>query len=146
MFASLYGKTIDMGGTILGFPECNAFELYPVDESTTDTPFAFLQSTEDASVGFLVADPFSFYSDYQVELSEQEKEFLDVVDPEHVIVLAITTIAEPFAKSTINLLAPLLINTNNLRGKQIVLPPDTPFSTKMGLPEALRTGAGEPSC
>ncbi|WP_123042222.1 flagellar assembly protein FliW [Cohnella candidum] len=130
MFDSFYGKTISMGGSILGFAELSNFVLTPVDESDPNPSFAYLQSEEDPEIGFLVTDPFRFVSSFEIGLSSQEEEALGVEDLENVAVLAIVTIAEPFVRSTLNLLAPLLINTKNLKGKQVVLPPESPYSTK----------------
>ncbi|MBW5448475.1 flagellar assembly protein FliW [Cohnella sp. CFH 77786] len=143
MFVSLYGKTIAMRGTILGFSELESFVLIPVDESNPDSPFAYLQSEEDSQIGFLVADPFRFDASYQFELSEQDKEELEAADPGQLVVLAIVTIADPFDRSTMNLLAPLLINTHKLIGKQIVLPPETSYSTKTRFLVASLSGEGE---
>lgn len=133
MLNNLYGETISMKGSILGFPQLNTFVLLPVDEANPSLPFAYLQSTEENGVGFMVAYPFSFAPTYELQVQEDEKAALNISEPNEVIVLSIVTIADPFDQSTLNLLAPLLINVANMNGKQIVLPPDTQYSTRTPL-------------
>lgn len=130
MLSPLYGKTIQMNGTVLGFSELDAFEVIPVDDTDASSLFAYLQSTEEPEIGFLVTNPFDFVPSFEVELAESDKAWLEAEQPEDVAVLSIVTIADPFYRSTINLLAPLIINTKNLRGRQIVLPPESSYTTK----------------
>jgi flagellar assembly factor FliW len=130
MFNGLFGKTLSMQGSILGFPDLNTFVLTPVDEADSKSPFAYLQSTQEEGVGFLVTLPFTFVTDYEVEVPEQEKMTLGVSGPQDVAVLGIVTIASSFEQSTVNLLAPILINVRAMTGRQIVLPPDSLYSTK----------------
>lgn len=146
MFAALYGQQIEMNGSILGFPELHAFELLAIEEVAAQAPFAYLRSMEDPDIGFLVADPFSFYSDYQINLADQDKEMLAATKSTEITVFAIVTIAEPFAQSTLNLLAPILVHVKNRKGIQIVLPPDSPYSTRMPLPVSQPTEEGGVSC
>jgi len=140
MFRHLYDKPIAMRGAILGFPELNEFVLTPVDDSGLTSPFAYLQSLEEEAIGFLVANPFHFYSDYELEIGEQEKRDIEASSPEEVIVLAIVKIGDPFETSTLNLMAPLIINADKLIGRQMVLPPDTPYTTRMALRSPVKEG------
>ncbi|MCC3374076.1 flagellar assembly protein FliW [Cohnella sp. REN36] len=146
MLASLFGKPISTKGTILGFPELDDFVLVPVDESNVDSPFAYLQSVTESEVGFLVADPFAFFRDYEIKLSEQDKAALETNDPQEVVVLSIVTIANPFNQSTINRLAPLVVNVNKLVGIQTVLPPESAYTTRDPLFRASSPEGSEPAC
>jgi flagellar assembly factor FliW len=133
MFIELYGKTIAMEGSILGFQQLNSFVLVPIDESDNSSPFAYMQSMEEEQVGFLIAHPFTFVPEYELQLPEDEKELLEVSEPQDVAVFGLVTIASSFEQSTVNLLAPLIINVRSLRGRQIVLPPDSTFTTRTPL-------------
>jgi flagellar assembly factor FliW len=133
MFSDLYGKTLFMQGSILGFPDLNTFVLTPVEDADSESPFAYMQSTQEEGIGFLVTLPFIFVTDYEVEVPEHEKTSWGVSDPQDVAVLGIVTIASSFEQSTVNLLAPILINVRAMTGKQIVLPPDSLYSTKTQL-------------
>lgn len=140
MFRHLYDKPIEMRGAILGFPELNEFVLLPVDDSGLVSPFAYLQSIEEEGVGFLVTNPFHFYADYELEIGEQEKRDIEANSPEDVIVFVIVKIDDPFESSTLNLMAPLIVNADKLLGRQMVLPPDTPYTTRMALRPPVKEG------
>ena len=101
-----------------GFPDFHKFVLLPLD---ADFPLAVLQSTDEAQVGFVVAYPFVFKKDYVFEISDEDKEDLLIDNEEDVIAYSIVTLKETFPESTLNLLAPIIINSNKKLGKQIIL-------------------------
>lgn len=101
-----------------GFPDLQKFVLLPLD---ADIPLALLQSTEQVEIGFVVAYPFAFKKDYVFDISEEDKDDLQIENEEDVIAYCITTLKETFPESTLNLLAPVIINMKHKIGKQIVL-------------------------
>jgi flagellar assembly factor FliW len=101
-----------------GFPDNMKFILLALD---SDLPLALLQSTEQKEIGFVIAYPFAFKQDYAFNLNEEDKEQLQVENVEDVLVYAIVTLKETFEESTLNLLAPVVINNRKKLGKQIVL-------------------------
>lgn len=101
-----------------GFPQCQKFVLLSLD---ADLPLAVLQSIDEAQVGFVVAYPFLFKKDYVFDISDEDKEDLQIANEEDVIAYSIVTLKESFPESTLNLLAPVIINKNKKLGKQIVL-------------------------
>lgn len=103
---------------IPGFEESKKYVFLPLEN---ESPFGILQSTEHIEVGFVVAFPFLFKKDYAFDLSEPDKKALQIKDESDIITYAIVTLKEPFETSTLNLLAPLLINIKEKIGKQIVL-------------------------
>lgn len=102
---------------IPGFPEEKEFVLLPLDEST----LSVLQSVETSEIGFVVADPFSFFPEYDFQLGESTVEQLKLSKPEDAVVFTILTVQDPFEKTTANLQAPVVINTKNNRAKQVIL-------------------------
>ncbi|WP_042471090.1 flagellar assembly protein FliW [Bacillus ndiopicus] len=101
-----------------GFSDTQRFVLLPLD---SDLPLALLQSIEQQELGFVLAYPFAFKKDYTFELGEEEKSELQIEQEEDVIAYTIVTLKETFQESTMNLLAPVVINTRKKLGKQIVL-------------------------
>jgi flagellar assembly factor FliW len=108
--------TFDEG--LPGFAEYKHFTILALD---ADLPIAFLQSTEAAEVGFVIALPFAFKPDYAYDLSDEDKEQLGLEKIEDVLTYSILTLKETFTESTLNLLAPIVLNTKKRKGKQIVL-------------------------
>ena len=103
-----------------GFPDLTKFFIVPVPEREC---FCWLQSAERAEVGFLLANPFAFYKDYEFNLSETELELLEIEELKDVVVYVIVRIpADGAAKDiTVNLLAPVVINGRQSLGCQPIL-------------------------
>jgi flagellar assembly factor FliW len=101
-----------------GFPDKKRFILLAID---ADMPLALLQSTEEAEISFVVAFPFAFKKDYAFDLSEEDKTQLQIENETDVLAYSIITLKETFQQSTLNLLAPIIINNRTKLGKQIVL-------------------------
>ena len=120
-----------------GFPEYKKFILLSLD---ADLPLALLQSTEEATIGFVVAFPFAFKQDYAFDLSEEDKEDLHIEKEEEVLTYSIVTLQETFVDSTINLLAPVIINTNKKLGKQIVLQDSKAYPLRFPIKQAVGSG------
>ncbi|MCG7379570.1 flagellar assembly protein FliW [Paenibacillus sp. ACRSA] len=98
-----------------GFEEETSFALIPWE----NTPFSYLQSTRDKDLSFMLVSPFTFVSDYSFELNEVDKEELEI--KEQVSVYSMVTIHSDTTKSTMNLLAPVVLNPEQRLGKQVVL-------------------------
>ena len=111
-----------------GFHDEKTFVLIDFPENPV---FQILQSTTTALVAFVVASPYHVQSDYAFDLYEEAKKELGIAKPEQVKVFTILTLRDPFVDSTMNLQAPLVINTDSLLGEQIILNDD--FSSRTPL-------------
>ncbi|ASA24492.1 flagellar assembly protein FliW [Paenibacillus donghaensis] len=111
---------------IPGFDDETDFALIAL----ADTPFWYLQSVKSDGLAFLLGDPFTFYPSYEFELPDDEAEELAIGS--EVIVRCILTLKEQTEHSTINLLAPIVLNPVTQTGKQIVLH-RAPYHTKHSL-------------
>jgi len=103
---------------IPGFVEEKHFILLPLEK---DSPFFIMQSKITPELGFVVVNPFLFFTDYEFELSENDKDILKINNEEEVGVFAILTVKDPFAETTANLQAPVIINHKRNIAKQIIL-------------------------
>ncbi len=103
---------------LLGLEDEKKFVLLPID---ADLPLALLQSVKQKDIGFVIAYPFAFKKDYSFDLSEEDYQQLQIEKIEDVLTYAIVTMKDTFQESTMNLLAPLIINMEKKFGKQIVL-------------------------
>jgi flagellar assembly factor FliW len=91
---------------LFGFEE---FTDYALIDSEYE-PFLWLQSLQESTLAFLVADPFLVRSDYEADIDEQSLAKIKVTSPSQVLVLAILTVASSPAPVTINLQGPLVVN------------------------------------
>lgn len=101
-----------------GFRNARRFTLLPLD---ADLPLVVLQSIEHQEISFVLAYPFAFKKDYAFDIGDEEKVDLQIEEEENIIAYSILTLKETFKESTMNLLAPIVINTAKKLGKQIVL-------------------------
>lgn len=108
---------------IPGFEQETKFALLSLEEG----PFAYLQSLNEKELAFVVVDPFVFYPDYEFELPENESKELSLQE-DQVYVRSIVTLKDPIENSSLNLLAPIVMNSIARTGKQIVLH-NSPYRT-----------------
>lgn len=124
---------------VLGFEDDTNFLLIKPDQ---ENPLAFLQSITTPELTFVVAEPFSFYQDYEFDIAESVKEELEIEEIIDVAVWSILTIPEDFHKATINLLAPIIINVNKRIARQIILN-ESKYSIKTLLYPQISAKGGE---
>lgn len=110
---------------ILGFADYHRYVLVEREDSI----FSFLQSVDEPGLTFVVIMPELVRADYEVELSNEEIELLQISSPEDGKVYGIVTIPENVAEMTVNLQAPVVINTKERLGAQLIIAGDT-FHTK----------------
>ncbi|WP_246073104.1 flagellar assembly protein FliW [Paenibacillus dokdonensis] len=109
---------------IPGFEQYNRYVIQSHDEY-----FSILQSVDNEEVAFIITNPFIFFNEYEFELSENDQELLDFQSLEDVVVRSIVTWGDDPTKITANLMAPIILNVQNKRGRQAVLYP-TPYNSK----------------
>jgi flagellar assembly factor FliW len=103
---------------IPGFPEEKEFVHIPYDE---ESPFSFLQSTKDANLSFLLANPFAFFKGYEFVLEDAIAEEMGLSEENLPQVFLIVTVKDKLVDMTVNLLAPVVINGLNRKGRQVIL-------------------------
>lgn len=103
---------------IPGFLDEKQFILLPL---TDDRVYFALQSVQTEELTFVVTDPFLFFPDYDFNLEDTVVSQLHIEAPTDVKVMNILTLQDPFEKTTVNLQAPIVINTKNNEAKQVIL-------------------------
>ena len=117
-------KVITFPQGLLGFPDHRRYCLLePGDEAC----FFWLQSLDEPALAFVVTDPALFFKDYEVPIRAEQAESLDIDKIEDAQVFVIVNKVGEML--TANLQGPLLINTLNLSGQQLVLA-DKRWSTR----------------
>ncbi len=111
-------KLITMERPVLGFEKYKKFCLVEIDELK---PFLWLQAVDEATISFLVVNPRLFMTDYRIEINSKEIAELKIDDVNAVETYVVVTLAENADEITANMQGPILINTENNRGKQLVL-------------------------
>lgn len=110
-------KTLYFPHGLIGFEEEREFVLLQVRD---ESPFLILQSVTSSKVGLLVADPYSFTSDYEVRLGEAEQKILRLKNVRQLAVLVTVSIPpDQPEKTALNLSGPILINHQARVGLQV---------------------------
>ncbi len=109
-----------------GFEQETQFVILDLFEGAL---FKVLQSTQESFVAFIISDPWGLEPNYEFDLKESVIEELQIQSSENLEVYNILTIPEDLSKSTINLLAPIVIHQTQKMGMQVVLE-GTAYTTK----------------
>ncbi|HZL34289.1 MAG TPA: flagellar assembly protein FliW [Tepidisphaeraceae bacterium] len=112
---------------LLGFPDHTRYALI---QSGTENYFLWLQSIDDPNLAFVVTDPAIFFKDYDVPVREETQTELRLADPSLAQVFVICNKVGDWL--TGNLLGPLLVNSDNKLGQQVVLT-DKKYTTRQPL-------------
>lgn len=113
---------IDFPEGIPGFEDVKKFVL--LGESEEESLFRWLQGVDNPDLAFVVINPYSFKPDYDVEVDDSQVEVLDIKDTQKVLVYNVVVIPEDIKKISANMKYPVLINTENKKGKQVPLEKD----------------------
>lgn len=128
-------KIVTFKDGIPGFDGLKRFiVLYSGDETS---PFRWLQCVDDGQIAFAVINPFIIVGDYDIDIPEEAASNLNIESLEDIMVLSIVVVPEDPNKMTMNLKAPIIINTKNNRGMQVVLDTDM-YSVRHYIVEELR--------
>lgn len=105
-----------------GIPGFENIKKYAVlSDPQTDSPFLWIQSVEESYPAITVISPFEIISEYEFDISESTVEMLEIKDPSDVVVYVVVVIPDDITKMTANMKAPIIINTANNRGCQMIM-------------------------
>lgn len=122
-----------------GLPGFPGYERFALLEDPNTVPFCWLQSEQEPKLALVVMNPFVFKPDYKLDLdavmkmqgwNDASREDLSVY-----VVINISNRQED-KEITANLIGPIVINTKNRQGVQVVLS-DTTYSHKHNVLESV---------
>ena len=102
---------------LLGFEQIKNYLLIA---NPGEEPFEWLQVKDNATLAFVVVDPFLILADYQPDIPPADVAFLGLEDPRDAMLLSIVTLHAP-TRATVNLKGPVVFNRRTLIGKLVVL-------------------------
>jgi len=105
-----------------GFPDAHRFTLVPIGADSDGGLFRMM--CLDADVQFVVAAPPVFLPDYAPEIDDDAADRLGLATTDDAITLLVVTLADPLDQSTVNLLAPIVVNVRTREAAQFVLRSD----------------------
>jgi len=104
-----------------GIPGLEEYKLYALLQFADSYPIIWLQSTENRGICLPVLDTFAVVKDYVFDINEEDVGLLGLLSPEELHVVNVMVIPEKLEEMTVNLAAPIIINTVASKAKQILL-------------------------
>lgn len=110
-------KILSFPRGLIGFENVRRFGLLQEQEFA---PFAWLQGVDAPELTLVVIPAIAVRPDYHLDLSAADRELLQAAAGDHLAILLIATIKEKFDQSTVNFLAPVVINERTRLGVQAI--------------------------
>jgi len=104
-----------------GIPGLEQYKKYArllIEESY---PILWLQSMEDSGICLPIIETFNIIPDYVFDIEDADVKALEIKNRDDLQVLSVVVIPEDIQGMTVNLAAPIIINTNTWNARQIVL-------------------------
>ncbi len=105
----------EIKGNILGFEQMLNVEIHEVDEL-----FSTMIDVDNKNISFTILNPY-LLREYSFDLPSDIKILLGINEKSDVSVYNIVVIQQPLEKSTINFLAPIIVNNDTKQVAQAVL-------------------------
>ena len=116
---------------LIGFESHTKYLPIPFQEGNDS--MLSLQCLDDETLSFILMNPFGFFPDYSPNLSQQDLYELGADAIEDISFYVIGVIRDSIEESTVNLKAPLVVNTLNHKAKQVILEqPEYTFRHALG--------------
>ena len=85
-----------------------------------DGPFYWLHSLDDPDLALPMTNPWTFFIDYEVKVSDEDTAKLGIESPEHVAVFCVVRASDSLADFSINLVGPIVIHSEKRIGGQFI--------------------------
>ena len=125
-------KIITLENGMIGLPEFHKFALIFDEEKGMDaSSIMWLQSMDDPQTAFPVMQPHMVKPDYNPTVSDEMLAPLGTLTGENTYVLVTLTAASDVEQTSVNLKAPVVINTETRKGCQLIVEDDYPVKYKI---------------
>lgn len=125
-------KIITMEKGMIGFPNLKHFALIFDEEKKNDKGFImWFQSMDDGDIAFPVMDPNKVMDDYTPSVNNELLSGLGEMTMENTFLLVTVTVPKQIENFSVNLKAPIVINTDTQKGAQVITESDYPVKYKV---------------
>lgn len=116
---------------ILGFETISKIEIHKIDEL-----FASMRDADNSDISFTIVNPYSL-REYSFDLPSSTRVLLKITESSNVSVYNIVVIQNPLENSSVNFLAPIIVNEDNKTIAQTILNPKT--HPDFGMAESIKS-------
>jgi len=117
-------------GEILGFSDTKDVEIVEIDDL-----FSTLKDTKNENISFTLVNPY-LLREYSFDIPKEIQTLLEIDDNSKLSVYNILVIQKPLENSTVNFLAPIIVNHINNKLTQVILEPAK--NPDYGMAEAIK--------
>ncbi|MDY6353024.1 MAG: flagellar assembly protein FliW [Lachnospiraceae bacterium] len=118
-------KIIDFPDGIIGFPDLKRFTLiYDSGDKEKSRALMYLQSMDEPQFAMPVVMPNDIFVDYNPTINDDLLSGIGELTPDSTYVLVTITVPKDITKMTVNLKGPFVINTDTLKGVQLMVEDD----------------------
>ena len=137
-------KIIRFENGIIGFPELTEFVLMHDSEKPDGGTVRWLQSLQEPAFAMPVMDPLLVAPDYNPQVEDELLKPVGTLDPDQLLVLVTLTVPSDIQQMSVNLRAPIVIQTQSRKACQIIVDNDS-YPVKYQIYELLQRAkkAGE---
>lgn len=119
-------KIIHLENGMIGFPDMQKFALIFDEEKGDKAKIMWLQSMDEPEMAFPVMRPELVMPEYNPTVNDEVLEPLGTMTDENIFVVVTLTAVADVKKNSVNLKAPIIINTETRKGCQIIVEDDYP--------------------
>ena len=135
-------KIIKLEKGIVGFPDLKNFTLIYDNENGDDgKSIMWFQSLDEPQFAMPVLNPIDIVADYNPTVNDELLEPLGELTEDNLYVLVTVKVPKKLEDMTINLKAPIIINSENRQGGQIIVEDDV--DVRFPIYEILKSRKGE---
>jgi len=120
-------QIIEMPSGMIGFPASRRYALLSFEDA--EVPFMHWQCVDDPALCFILIEPAIVFPDYEIALSAEESEDIELKSAVEGSVFVVVTIPQDPQEMTVNLMGPVVINKSARKAKQFILS-DPRYTTK----------------
>ncbi len=114
-------KILTFEDGIIGFPDLKHSTLLHDEEKGTDAGIRYFQSIEEPAFAMPVMNPLMVCENYNPQVSDEFLSSLGDLKDENIVVLVTVTVPTDLTKMTVNLQGPIIINSDEKKGAQIIV-------------------------
>ena len=125
-----------------GFPQLRRFVILEVEDIK---PFHYLQALPDdntPAIALYLINPFLVDPSYEFRLTDSDMEAIKSTNSAELTIYSVATIPADPREATLNLMAPIVINEKDHRGRQVILH-ESKYSVRHPLLSGAEAGAGD---
>ena len=114
-------KVLHFDNGLFGFEDYKDYTIMYDSEDENEAFFSWLQSTTEPGLAFPIVDPLKVMDGYNPVIEDEWIQGIGECTEDNILILVLATVPEEVAKSSVNLKAPLIINSETRKGIQLVV-------------------------